>query len=188
MTRTLYEDQVQDRRTQVASGLQLPDAASTAAHILSRAMAACAEKVECTGPEGVADRLRQNDGIACRYCLYEIAKEVAAALGSLDEHVKAVYTFDLDATPEDLCFAEPDGAMPLIHLLVWTSRKTAAFSALVAALDRALAQAYAGLLDRPPAASLLDAHSIDDNDVETRSGYGVLVSSVHHLPIQVWER
>ena len=188
MTKALYPGQVQDRTVQVASGLQLPDAASTAAHIMSQAVAICAEKVGCDDPEGVADRMRQNDGIACKYCLYGIAKEVAASLGSLDENVKAVYTFDLDATPEDICFAEPDGATPLLHLLVWTSRKTAAFSALVATLDRALVQAWAELLDRPPAASLLDVHMVDDDDVETRTGYGVLLSSIHHLPIQVWER
>ena len=52
----------------------------------------------------------------------------------------------------------------------------------------ALLDDVAELLDRPPAASLLDVHMVDDDDVETRTGYGVLLSSIHHLPIQVWER
>jgi len=105
----------------------------------------------------------------------------------LDENVKAVYVVDYDATPQDLCFGEATPTS-LIHLLVWAERKTGALDSLVAALGLALAQRYADLTGRPRLTHLLDVQVIDDADVKNRVGYGALLSSLHHRPIQVWKR
>jgi hypothetical protein len=156
--------------------------------IISEAMAFCAQKIGVDSTEAVVDLLRQNDKTACGYCLYSIAKRLAASLGAVDEHVRAVYVLDYDATPEDLCFGTLDQGMPLIHLIVWAERKTAALSSLVAALDFALAQAYSDLVGGPEVGVLLDVQVIDDTDVENRTGYGALLQSIHHRPIQIWER
>jgi hypothetical protein len=37
-------------------------------------------------------------------------------------------------------------------------------------------------------AHLLDVQIVDDADVKNRVGYGAMLSSLHHRPIQVWER
>jgi hypothetical protein len=106
----------------------------------------------------------------------------------MDERVKAVYVLDYDATPEDLCFGRLNQGTPLVHLIVWTKRKTAALRSLVAALDRALAQAYAELLGGCQIEILLDVQIIDDADVENRTGHGALLQAIHHRPIPIWER
>jgi hypothetical protein len=117
-----------------------------------------------------------------------MAKHMAASLGAMDGTVKAVYILDYDATPEDLCFGTLRGSTPLLHLIVWSERKTAALSSLLAGLDRALARAYADLVGGTQAKSLLDVQTIDDADVEHRVGYAALLHAIHQRPIQVWER
>jgi hypothetical protein len=144
-----------------APPLQLPDAASMAEATLAKALEFCAH--------------------------YNLAKQAAEFLGALDENVKAVYICDYDATPEDLCFGEATQAS-LVHLVVWARRKTGALNSLVAALDRALVQSYADLIGMRQLAHLLDVQVIDDADVENRVGYGAMLSSIYHRPIQVWER
>lgn len=122
------------------------------------------------------------------YCRHGIAHEIAAAIGALDDHVRSVYTLDYDATPEDMCFGETARTTSLIHLIVWTQRKTAALDALATALDRALVEVYGDVAGASGLATLLDVQVIDDRDVERRSGYGALLASAHHLPMQVWAR
>ena len=166
---------------------RLPDADSTAENALAQALQFCAQKMGVDDVQAVVDCLRQGDGAACQHCHYSIAKQVGEALGDLDENVKTVYVVDYDATPEDICFGEATPTS-LIHLIVWAERKTGALSSLVTALDRALAQRYGDLTGRPQLSHLLDVQVIDDTDVKNRVGYGALLSSLYHRPIQVWER
>jgi hypothetical protein len=164
--------------------------------ILDQALQFCAQKTHLGDTAAVAERLRQGHDGVCSYCLYSIACQVAAYLGAQDGNIKAVYTLDYDATPEDLCFNLGRPGTPLIQLIVWAERKTAALDSLAGALDRALARAYARLIDPPDVPypqhttanerHLLDVHVIDDADVERRSGYGALLAAVHQRPIQVW--
>jgi hypothetical protein len=77
---------------------------------------------------------------------------------------------------------------PLLHLIAWTQRKTVALNSLAEALDRALVQNYAELIEAPELAHLLDMQVVDDADVKNRVGYGTLFSSLHYRPIQIWER
>jgi hypothetical protein len=172
----------------VAVSMQPAEMDVTAEEILAEALSYCACKMALDGPQVVAERIRHGDSGARGYCLYSIAKQVAKTIGSLDGNVRAVYTFDYDATPEDECLSEVVRGAPLVHLLVWTQRRTAALRALVSALDRALVRGYAGALGNGQPASLLDVQVIDDADVGSRSGYGALLSSMYHRPVQVWER
>jgi hypothetical protein len=167
--------------------LRLPDAASTAEVVLTQAMEYCAQKMGLGSAEDAIESLKQGDSAACRYCSYSVAKQVAGALAALDENVKAVYVCDYDATPEDLCFGEAAQVSP-VHVIVWTERKTNALNSLITALDRALAQNYASLMGLDKTAHVLDAQLVDDADVQNRTGYGALFSSLYHRPIQVWGR
>ena len=170
-----------------ASPFRLPDAGSTVEIALAQALQFCAQKMGLDGVQAVIDRLQRGDSSACQYCQYSLAKQVGESLGALDENVKAVYVVDYDATPEDLCFGEATPTS-LIHLIVWAERKTGALDSLVAGLDLALAQKYADLTGQRQLAHLLDVQVIDDTDVKNRVGYGALLSSLYHRPIQVWER
>ena len=163
------------------------DVSSTARVVLTQAMEYCAQKMRLDSSQAVIDRLREGDGEACGYCHYSVAKQVAESLGALDENTKGAYIYDYDATPEDFCFGEAGRALP-IHLLVWAERKTAALNAVVETWDRALAQRYAEMIGRHQPAHLLDVQVVDSADVEKRIGYGALLSSLHHRPIQIWKR
>ena len=175
------------QKTEVtAAALHMPNAVSIAENVLNKAMEFCAHKMRFEGPQTVIKRLQQGDRNACQYCHYSIAEQVGAALGDLDDNVKAVYMFECDATPEDIAFSETAGA-PCLHLLVWTHRKTEALNSLVSMLNRALAQSYAELIGPSQLQHILDAQIIDDADVENRVGYGALLNSLYHRPLKVWE-
>ena len=166
--------------------LHLPNATSTAEDVLNKAMEFCARKMGLASPQKAIARLQQGDHNACEYCQYSIAEQVGAALGALDENIKAVYLFECEATPEDFCFSETVGP-PLVHLLVWAHRKTEALKSLVSMLDRALAASYAELIGPSQLQHLLDVQIIDDEDVEKRIGYAALLYSLYHRPLKVWE-
>lgn len=166
--------------------LHLPDANSTAEDVLNKALEFCARKMRLQGPQMTIDRLQQGDHNVCEYCQYSIAEQVGAALGALDENVKAVYLFEYEATPEDVAFSETSGP-PLVHLLVWAHRKTEALKSLASMLDRALATSYAQLIGPSQLQHLLDVQVIDDEDAEHRIGYAALLHSLHHRPLKVWE-
>ena len=166
---------------------EVKDVVGAAQVALSQAMGYCAEKTRLGNAQAVIDCLRRGDGQVCGYWHYSIAKQVAESLGTLDQNVKAAYTYLYDATPEDVCFGEAAKALP-VHLMVWTERKTAALNALVETWDRALALHYAEMIGGHQPSQLLDVQVVDSNEVEKRIGYGALLSSLHHAPIQVWQR
>ncbi len=185
-----------------------PDAFSTPEAVLAQALKFCAQKMGLDDTQAAVDRLRQGESDACGYCLYSIAKQVAGRIGLLDEGARAAYLLDYDATPEDICFGKADVEKPIIHMIIWTERKTAALSSLLAALDRGLVQAYADVLrtsqpgepapgmalhadtaaDAAAIGVVLDAQVVDDTEVESRTGYAGLLFSIHHRPIQIWRR
>lgn len=168
--------------------LQMVPTPPDAAHIVAQALVYCAQKLQADDPGRIVDRLRQHDSVACAYCTYSIAKQVAVSLGTLDENVQAVYTLEYDATPHDLCFAQASSAAPMAHLIAHVSRKTAALNALVEALDRSLCQALADVLDQQNLKTILDVQVVSDIEIQNRTGYGALFSSIHNRPIQVWNR
>ncbi len=167
--------------------LSLPDAMSTAEVVINQAVEFCAQKMGLEGREAVLQYLQRHDGTACGYCCYSVAKQVAEALGALDQTVKAVYVLDYDATPEDIAFAD-ETQRRLIHLITRVARKTSALQSLVEGLDRALAQSWGKILGMPDLKHILDVQLVDEVDVEKRVGYGALLSSLYQRPIKVWER
>ena len=167
---------------------QLPDLNLTAEHAVAEAVEYCAHKMGLDSASEALRAIQRGNRSACAYCLYAIAKQMAESIGTFDETVKAVYTLDYDATPEDLCFGSAAQKSPLLHLVVWTERKTAALDSLAAALDRAVVQVHGSVFGLDERASLLDVQLIDGEDVEGRVGYGALLASIHHPPIQIWQR
>jgi len=171
----------------LAPSLHLPDASSTAAIILSQAMGYCAQKMGLDSGQAAIERVKQGDAMACGYCHYSAAQQVADALGMLDNNVQAAYMFEYDATPEDACMGEAARIIPL-HLLVWVERKTDALSALVESLDRAMAESLASMVGTSVDAHVLDVQLVDDGDVKNRTAYGALLSSLFQRPLKVWDR
>lgn len=185
MTQTQTQSTVQ-RRPRLA--VQTPTSDNTALHMVSAALSTCAQKMHLGASSHVLEKLRHGDSVACSYCMYSLAVQVAESLGAQDDYIQAVYLFEHDATPQDRCFAELSGPAQLLHLIVHASRQTAALNALIASLDQSLVQEWADALNRQPQQSLLDVHVIDDTAVTSHTGYGALLHSVHNRPIQVWTR
>ncbi len=105
-----------------------------------------------------------------------LAASVAQVLGANDDRLLAVYTYD----QED----------PVLHLLVLVTQPSAALTAFVAALDRALtadlhALGPTGFADRD---SILDVNLITPKEVRLGLGYAVLLSAVSAAPLKVWTR
>ena len=184
---------LQQDRTQVKDfpavtpPLHLPDATSTVQGALSKALDQCARKLNLSSPQESLEKIRGGDRKALEYCHYQVALQVAEALGDLDDHVRSVSLYEFEATPEDRAFGENSQSLP-IHLLVWVDRKTSALSALVAALDRALAKDYAEMIGPRRLGHVLDVQMIDDTDVESRRGIAALLYSLYNRPIQLWKR
>ena len=186
MSKVIQQANVTD--VNIASpALQMPNAFSTAEDILSNALGYCAQKMGASSVEAAIGCLKAGDPSACGHCQYSIALQIGAALGALDENVRSVHMYDYDATPEDVCFSEISQT-PILHIIVWTERKTKALNSLVAMLERALAQSYAQLIGPRQLQHLLDVQIVDDAEVKGRIGYGGLFHSLHHRPLKVWER
>ncbi len=71
----------------------------------------------------VMKKLQGGDVTAWQYFNYCLAQQVSEYLGACDSHVQATYTFDYDATPEDVIFSDQVRDR-LIHILIWVSRRT----------------------------------------------------------------
>lgn len=165
----------------------LPDATSTAEDVLAKALEFAADKTGAMNIDALVEQLRQGDSLASQYANYGLARQVAEALGTLDENVRAVYVFQDGATPEDAVLGEQLLDMT-VHMIVWVGRRTKALAALVQGLDRALIERYAELAGTPELAHLLDVQLVDDCAVQNRLGYAALLTSLHNKPILVWQR
>ncbi|MGD8398632.1 MAG: hypothetical protein PVG11_07225 [Anaerolineae bacterium] len=188
MNTVLQQDrtEVQDFAV-VTPPLHLPDATSTVQGALLKALDYCAQKLNLSSPQEGLEKARQGDRRALAYCHYQLAQQVAEAMGVLDDNVRSVLLYEFEATPEDRAFGENPESLP-IHLLVWVDRKTSALSALVAALDRALVKDYAEMVGPRRLGHVLDVQVIDDSDVEGRRGIAALLHSLYNRPIKLWER
>lgn len=155
--------------------------------LLAGALNYCAEKMSLLGPQSALDCLRAGHLNAHGYFQFALARQTAVYLASLDNEVIAAYLYDYEATPEDVIFSKVDPT-PSAHLIVRVRRRTEALGALSAALDQALAAAYAEQAGLPLAQHLLDIQFVDDADAGRGSGYAALLNSFNLRPLLVWER
>lgn len=151
----------------------------------------CAKKTRFKDRERVLGALRCGDCSVCEYLRYGLAKGVAEYLGSVDDTVKAVYIYEPEyATSVDGPIPGRPNLSPGISLIAWVSRKSAALSSVVASVRSALAEEYRQLAC-PKANALcyeLDVTVADDDEVQRRTGYGALISSLYVRPMEIWRR
>lgn len=179
--------------TETRAGLQTPefvlsDASGLLEAAVGEALDFCAEKMAWDGRQTVIDHLRQGDRCAYGYFHYRLAGQAAEWLGSWDDTIRAVYLYDDEAAVEDILSEAAQAHPPVLHLIVWTRRKTGALNSMLEALDGALLRSCAGLIGKSGLAHFLDAWIVDDAEVQNSIGCGALLSSLHTRPIQIWER
>lgn len=132
---------------------------------------------------------RQGRCDLCQYLCNSLAGQIGGYLGEMDARVKAVYRFQ----PEDVRSGKTEAVdqTPNIHLVVWVEHKSAALEALVASLSSWLADSLRnqlGCARASPACYHIDVHIVDDDEVDSRRGMGVLVNSARVRSERVWAR
>jgi hypothetical protein len=151
----------------------------------------CAKKTGLNGREQAVEALRCGDCSVCEYLRYGLAEGVADYLGSVDDTVKAIYTYEPEyAASVDEPLPGRPNLSPGISMIAWVSRKSAALSSVVTSLGSALAEEF-GRFGCPKAnalCSMLDVKLVDDKEVQERTGYGALVGSLYVRPLEVWRR
>jgi len=160
-------------------------------NMMEEAIEFCAEKAGLKGKEQAVEALRHGDCSVCEYLRYGLAKGVAEYLGSVDDTVKAVYIYEPEyATSGDGPLPGRPNLSPGISLIAWVRRKSAALSSVVTSVRSALAEEYRQLAC-PKANALcyeLDVTVADDDEVQRRTGYGALISSLYVRPMEIWRR
>jgi len=162
------------------------------ANVMDEALEFCAGKTGLKGKEAAREALRTGDCCVCEYLRYALVQGVAKYLGSVDDTVKAIYTYEPEyATSEDEIITDrPNLSSPGLNLIARVTRKNAALSSVVASVSLALIEEYKQL-GCPKANTLcyeLDVKVTDDEEVQKRIGYGALVKSLYVRPIEVWHR
>lgn len=175
-----------DETAKVERQVPLSDAESAAQAAMVGAISFTAQKMNLSRAEATV-ALKQNNRETYSYFKYGLASQVAEHVAGLDGQVKRVFMYDDEATPEDEVFGEGQPTR-LIHLIVVVQRKTEALNAVIGGLDRALVRGFAALANAPHLAHLLDVQVVDEKEVQNRTGYGALLSSVHHQPLPILER
>jgi len=164
----------------------MPDIASVAQAVVEDALDFCAQQLRLADRTAVLAQLQEANPSVRGYFEYGLAKQIGEHLSELDGEIQAVYLYDDEATPEDAVFGE--SAPWLVHLILRVQRKTSALKSLIAALDRGVTQNCAEMLHATQLAHVLDVQVVDDVDVNTRTGYGALLTWLHHKPVPVWTR
>ena len=160
-------------------------------NMMEEALVFCAEKAGLRDKEQARNVLRTGDCCVCEYLRYGLAKKVAEYLGSVDDTIQAIYTYEPEyATSVDGAIPARPNLSPGFNLIARVSRKSAALSSVVASMRSALAEEYRHL-GCPKANALcseLDVRVVDEDEVEKRTGYGALINSLYVRPIEVWHR
>jgi hypothetical protein len=150
--------------------LPLPDVTAAAERALTWALESCARRMGMEGAQAAARHVRQGNVVARVHCCSSIAKQVAESLGASEQSVRAIYAPDYDVLFEDLCSDREAGDKPTVRLLVWTRRQTPSLDSLVAAWDRALAEACREKIGPHGQAPSLDVQVMEDTDVAKHFG------------------
>jgi hypothetical protein len=160
-------------------------------NMVEEALEFCAEKAGLKDREQVRGVLLTGDCCVCEYLRYGLAQKVAEYLGSVDNTIQAIYTYEPEhATSADGAIPDRPNLSPGFNLIARVSRKSAALSSVVASMRAAMAEEYRHL-GCPKANALcseLDLRAVDEDEVEKRIGYGALISSLYVRPIEVWHR
>ncbi|MGI5835520.1 MAG: hypothetical protein ACOX87_03380 [Chloroflexota bacterium] len=161
--------------------------ASSALGIIENAIAHCETMTALRGRDQIAEALRVENPAIHGYFRYSIAQQIAEYLSGLDETVVSVYTHSYGDAEEEGEDKSTSLSAP-INLILHVRRKTAALHSIVAYLDRQLLESYKQLIapEGKRIASILDIQLVDDEDIHTGRGFGVVLRSSYSKPVRLW--
>ncbi|MBI3737816.1 MAG: PEP/pyruvate-binding domain-containing protein [Chloroflexi bacterium] len=160
--------------------------------MVEKAVAYCAEKKFNSDTQQTVLALRQGRCDVCGVLSNCLVTQVCEYLGQMDRMVKAVYRFE----PENTHLYREGGTKPLvasktgINLVAWVDRKSAALTALGNTLENVLAESRRkfGCQNAAPSCYVMDVELVDDEDVQERRGYGIVINNMYLRATQVWSR
>jgi hypothetical protein len=159
--------------------------------MMEKAIVFSAEKMGFEGRDQVVKARARGDCSTCEYLRYGLAKEVANYLGATDQTINEVFFFEPEAsTSMSGQRGVGPGLSPGISLIIRVSRKTAALESLIASVVSSVKQEYQRI-NCPEAKTLcnmIDIITVDDEEIECRTGYGALVGSLFMAPMEIWKR
>ena len=161
------------------------------AKMMDEAVRYCAEKANLNGSDKAVMALKGGDCNACEYMRHAVAIKMAEYLGSLDDSITAVYSFDPEyAIEPDSRVPGASTLQPGVNLIVRVNRKSAALFSAIASLTVALEREFqqVGCPSANALCRTIDVKVADEQEVERRSGYGALVHSLWVEPLEVWRR
>lgn len=136
--------------------------------------------------------LRKGQGEVCGAFSDSLVRQICSALARMDKMVKAIFEYEPEyATIHPRAHI---GSLRAHHkginLIVWVERKSAALKSLITTFEKALveSQRKIGLTETSTAFFTLDVKMVDDQDVDERRGYGLIVSSQLVRSTRVWRR
>jgi hypothetical protein len=159
--------------------------------MLEEALAFCAEKAGLRNNAELREVLHTGSCSVCESLRSGLAVGVARYLGSIDDTIEAIYTYEPEqATRVDEAIPARPNLTPGMNLIAMVSRKSAALSSAAACVGSALAEELKqlGCPNANALCSELDFRAVDAVEVERRTGYGALLSSTHVRPIEIWHR
>jgi hypothetical protein len=136
----------------------------------------------------------------CEVCALlndSLVRQVGEYLGEMDHTVRAVFRYEAEHPAGQSSLRSPQAApggkstrKGGINLVTWVERKSAALSALSAALEAALAESRRalGCPKAVPGCYTLDIQMVDSREVQERRGYAVVINSAYLRSSQVWRR
>jgi hypothetical protein len=166
--------------------LAYPDVSNAASSALAHALEFCAGKMSLSNTDAALSLLKAGDSRARAYFEYFLGKQLAEYISALDPEVQAVYLYEDEATAEDNAFGGP--APIMVHMILWAKRKTKALFSVLESMEVALGQRYADLIGAAQPVHLLDAQTVDDNEVRAGTGIAALLKGIHQPPLPIWKR
>lgn len=117
---------------------------------------------------------------------YGMAKAAALSIAANDTRVEAVYLFDAESNPEP----GDSSIVDSVSLLAVVSSPTAALESFISSLDRSLAHSLKDLNPQlfKQRESILDVKLITREDIANKTGYAVLLGSIHAPALRIWQR
>lgn len=161
------------------------------ANMVDDALALCAQRAGLKDKKQAKEALSRGDCRVCEQMRNGLTRKVAEYLGSVDNTIQAIYSYESEyATQMDEALPPRPNLSPGLSLIARVSRKSAALSSLVASMRSALAEEHKrfGCPKGDATCCELDVVVVDEDEVQKRTGYGALVSSLYVRPIEVWRR
>jgi hypothetical protein len=158
-----------------------------AAQMVEAATKLCRSKAACCDEGELAGALKTADPRVDDCFRHALSLRAAEYLAGLDNHIVAAYSYSYGDAEEE---GEERGHSPTaqLKLILHVRRKTAALAAAITALDEALLEEYRRLIAPvgERMTSLLDVQVVDEEEVDSGTGFAVVLTSAFAPPTRIW--